>query len=665
MLQTRFENEQLNSLPKTLTNNRSRSGFIATNRPDSAQLVDLHVYIIPKSVWKNVQNLAQNAAMDDAISVGFVRVPPEIKLHDLRESIERSCGAVIDFPRDFIFLRSVGRCLTRVKQTQEDELKVKHYRPPLTYASEIYLLEGRHEDYAYTPSDSPTVSSASYLFGNRHQGRLNLDDHGRSPSRFSNYQHRRPLHDEKKNLSKTNPNDLTFRLPSSSRQDWTKFTRNDSDEPSPKELFKLQEEQERLRRRQVELQQMRRAVEEKKLNSEREEEERRRRRRQEKAEAERRRLEQQTRAATKIQASYRGFKDRKEYRKLQRNIMKNDSRISSSKTNTSTKESIKNEDNMDINDDEFSDGQILSLSSSIESTSDVDSNSSETETRTIKKQDIESIHSNSSSALSQKTERKIQSDISSDSKIDETNNVNNENIRSATVTKTRCSEDEILPLATPDSDDDTYEIEYHETEIKRRQQLEEEKRKAKELKEQRRRKLAQQQHEDPESLRTRLQELKIHRIDLEKTHGEVIKNLKYMHSRITLRRRDARDMWKKKYFQEKKKTSSIEEQPTQLKTELDEINKKILDIIDKESKHSAQMGHVKLAEVGDFMLQVTRIQQEILDIRHQIDLAKLRLTTDIKVTILRNQAENECRTLKQELAQAKMNLKHMRNRIGV
>ncbi|CAF0757963.1 unnamed protein product [Rotaria sordida] len=649
-------------LSKTLTNNRTRNGFIATNRPDSAQLVDLHVYIIPKSVWKNVQHLAQNAAMDDAISVGFVRVPPDMKLQNLREQIERLCRIENDFPRDFIFLRSVGRCLTRVKQTQENELKVKHYRPPLTYASEIYLLEGRHEDYTYTPADSPAMSSANYLFGNRHQYRLNLDDHGQSSSRFSNYDPRKPLHDETKNLSKPNVYDLTSYLPSSGRRDWTKFTRNDSEESSPRELLKLQEEQERLRRRQAELQRIRRAVEEKKLNSGREkEEEEEKRRRQEKTETERRRLEQQTQAATKIQASFRGFKDRQAYRKGQQNVLKNDSRISSSKTNIFNKESIKNKENIDINDDELSDSQILSLSSSIESTSDVDSNSSRTETRTTKKQGTESTHSNSSSSLSQKTERKIQSNILSDSKTDESNNINDENIRSTTVTKIRHSADEILPLATPDSDDDIHELEKQETETKRRRQLEEDKRKAKELEEQRQRKLTQK-HEDPEHLRTRLQELQTSRVDLEKIQSEVIKNLKYMHSRITLRRREARDMWKKKYFQEKKKTSSLEEQSTQLKTELDQINKKILDIMGKESKHSAQIGHLKSAEVGDFILQITRIQQEILDIRHQIDLAKLRLTTDIK---LRNQAENESRTLKYELTQAKMNLKHIRNRIGV
>ena len=61
---------------------------------------------------------------------GIFRVSPETKLPNLRETIEMLCGKEDFFPREFIFLRSVGRCLTRVKQKQENELKVKNYRPP-------------------------------------------------------------------------------------------------------------------------------------------------------------------------------------------------------------------------------------------------------------------------------------------------------------------------------------------------------------------------------------------------------------------------------------------------------------------------------------------------------------------------------------------------------
>ena len=91
MIQSRLETEQFNALPVLVPTDRLHTGFISTDRPDSShvsvcprltlvfysfslsQLVDLHVYVIPKAVWKDVQHLAQNEAMDDAISAGFVR----------------------------------------------------------------------------------------------------------------------------------------------------------------------------------------------------------------------------------------------------------------------------------------------------------------------------------------------------------------------------------------------------------------------------------------------------------------------------------------------------------------------------------------------------------------------------------------------------------------
>jgi hypothetical protein len=57
-------------------------------------------------------------------------------------------------------------------------------------------------------------------------------------------------------------------------------------------------------------------------------------------------------------------------------------------------------------------------------------------------------------------------------------------------------------------------------------------------------------------------------------------------------------MWKKKYFREKKKTRPIEEDTTQLKTDLDIINGKIVQIIDNEYKHLIQVGYLKEAENG-------------------------------------------------------------------
>lgn len=56
-------------------------------------------------------------------------------------------------------------------------------------------------------------------------------------------------------------------------------------------------------------------------------------------------------------------------------------------------------------------------------------------------------------------------------------------------------------------------------------------------------------------------------------------------------------MWKKRYYAEKKKTPALEEQQKQLKLELEQIQQKILQTIENESKHSAQTGHLKESEI--------------------------------------------------------------------
>ncbi|RNA12449.1 spermatogenesis-associated 1-like isoform X2 [Brachionus plicatilis] len=111
-----------------------------TSRPDSSKLVDLHVYILPRDFWRTKQNLAYNETIIESISAGFIRVTPHILLRDLRREIRQQCTDE-EVPRDYVFLRSVGRALTRVKPYQEQELKVKYFLPPQAVGPEIFLLE--------------------------------------------------------------------------------------------------------------------------------------------------------------------------------------------------------------------------------------------------------------------------------------------------------------------------------------------------------------------------------------------------------------------------------------------------------------------------------------------------------------------------------------------
>ena len=60
----------------------------------------------------------------------------------------------------------------------------------------------------------------------------------------------------------------------------------------------------------------------------------------------------------------------------------------------------------------------------------------------------------------------------------------------------------------------------------------------------------------------------------------------------------ARDMWKKKYFNEKKKHPPLEERINTLRSELDQMHKKTIQTMEAEAKYAAQMGYTKEAANG-------------------------------------------------------------------
>lgn len=57
-------------------------------------------------------------------------------------------------------------------------------------------------------------------------------------------------------------------------------------------------------------------------------------------------------------------------------------------------------------------------------------------------------------------------------------------------------------------------------------------------------------------------------------------------------------MWKKRYYQEKKTTVSLEQHVAQSSTNLDKIHQKIIQTIQNEHKNSSEMGSSKEAEAG-------------------------------------------------------------------
>ncbi|XP_037556910.1 uncharacterized protein LOC119433726 [Dermacentor silvarum] len=135
------------------------------SRPPSEQLVDLHVYIIPEERWLRKRKLARNYVVDYAISAGFIRVLPTARLVDVRREIDRQLGHDV-VPKEYVFLRSVGRNFTQVKDFQEMDLKAKSFLPPCASEPEIYLKSGQFADQGWSHGDESGLDEA-YLDARR------------------------------------------------------------------------------------------------------------------------------------------------------------------------------------------------------------------------------------------------------------------------------------------------------------------------------------------------------------------------------------------------------------------------------------------------------------------------------------------------------------------
>ncbi|XP_056388518.1 spermatogenesis-associated protein 1 isoform X2 [Hyla sarda] len=124
-------------------------------RPSTAGLIELHVYLVPEDLWNPKLNKVSLDVIWKFISLGFIRVQPDMKLRTLRDSLSEFLGE--DTVTDkFVFLKSVGSSLAVVKSRQEYELKLKSFSPPYAREPELYLLTGiNNEGSVYGSTITP------------------------------------------------------------------------------------------------------------------------------------------------------------------------------------------------------------------------------------------------------------------------------------------------------------------------------------------------------------------------------------------------------------------------------------------------------------------------------------------------------------------------------
>ncbi|XP_053070309.1 spermatogenesis-associated protein 1 isoform X4 [Acinonyx jubatus] len=156
-----------------------------------------------------------------------------------------------------------------------------------------------------------------------------------------------------------------------------------------------------------------------------------------------------------------------------------------------------------------------------------------------------------------------------------------------------------------------------------------------------------------EKIIEQLKQVKKERRYLERIREELIKKVEKLFEQSKLKQCHACDDWKKKYFETKKITASLEEVLTKLREDLELYYKKLLMQLEA---RDIKMRPKNLANITDsknyLIIQITEVQHAIDQLKRKLDTDKMKLIMDAKV---RKQAVSDLCMLKTELAQKKNN----------
>ncbi|XP_038857977.1 spermatogenesis-associated protein 1 isoform X2 [Salvelinus namaycush] len=139
------------------------------------------------------------------------------------------------------------------------------------------------------------------------------------------------------------------------------------------------------------------------------------------------------------------------------------------------------------------------------------------------------------------------------------------------------------------------------------------------------------------------------RKQLEQTRQELLRKGKDLLAQNRHRRNQARDSWKRSYFDTKKATAPLEVTLRSLRQELEIFYNNILHQLKARDGGGKPRWRGRLSSTkNELIIQIMTESHEIDNLRKKVDDAKMRLVTEIK---LGKQAATELRALKAELAQ--------------
>lgn len=146
-----------------------------------------------------------------------------------------------------------------------------------------------------------------------------------------------------------------------------------------------------------------------------------------------------------------------------------------------------------------------------------------------------------------------------------------------------------------------------------------------------------------------LEQMKKDRRHMEKNREELVKKVKMLLEQSKLKRYHVREEWKKKYFETKKATVSLEDVLSKLQQDLELCHQKLL--LQLEARDSRKQPNSTTSSKNNRIIQITTVQHELDQLRRKLDDTKMKLVIEIK---MRKQAMADLQALRAELTQKKI-----------
>ncbi|KAG5443314.1 spermatogenesis-associated protein 1 [Clonorchis sinensis] len=102
--------------------------------------VELHVYIVPPNLWEPSLFTAFPQLIKQTVSAGIIRTKPDLTLDRLRGLLKDQLDPQF-LPKDYIFCKSVGHSIGRIRSKQEHLFFTKYFVPPVSEFPELYVLD--------------------------------------------------------------------------------------------------------------------------------------------------------------------------------------------------------------------------------------------------------------------------------------------------------------------------------------------------------------------------------------------------------------------------------------------------------------------------------------------------------------------------------------------